>query len=273
TPLITAAALAAASSVGRGVGGASPALTSRAAGPSATSFREVLGRLPQLPVVPPAGNEPPGKTVTPRPKRGHPLSEGLPQVKRALVVGAARYLKPIPSLACPTKDAEEFADFLEKQWHFPHGNITLLTDDPQQEKAWPVASNPGRAPDHRPTHRTVKSAVEELIRSTTPESEVVVYFSGHGLRTDNNDSFVAADADLRAVRKSCITEDEVKKPLEGLRLARALLIFDTCRNSVDDDRAAGARPARKDAGSYEIAWSPACAGLFSEPPLEAAGAP
>ncbi|MCW3097158.1 MAG: exported protein of unknown function [Chthonomonadaceae bacterium] len=153
------------------------------------------------------------KTLTVR-----PIADAPSFVKRALVIGIGQY-EHAGSLAPTTyNDAQRFADLLKTQFKFPEEAVTLLTDAP------------GTPDSRRPTYIHLLNALETLLAGINEKTEVIVYFSGHGIRVNDHDWLVPLDGLPSKVASTCINYDDFKSQLNTRVPARALLIVDACRN-------------------------------------------
>ncbi len=158
--------------------------------------------------------------------------------KRALVVGVGQY-EHAGSLAPATiNDARLFARLLQTKFKFPNEAVTLLTDAP------------GTLESQRPTYIHLRNAIKNLLAGINDKSEVIVYFSGHGIRAQDHDWLVPMDGLPADVEGTCINYDAFKSHLNTLLPARAMLIVDACRNLADG----------KDAGSSGFGASKGLAG-------------
>jgi uncharacterized caspase-like protein len=82
-----------------------------------------------------------------------------------------------------TNDARAFAEMLQTEFHFPKDAIDLMTDDP------------GMPEEKHPTVTRINRAIRNLLATTDETSEVVFYFSGHGVRQNDVDYMVPRDGD------------------------------------------------------------------------------
>lgn len=154
-----------------------------------------------------------------RPVREVPRSE-----KRALVIGISRYPSP-HELRYPVNDAKDFARFLQEQWGFDGNAITLMTDEQIGSRLEPTWAN-------------IDTEIERLLQDARPNSEIVFYFSGHGVRMDNQDWLVPRDGvpdnldNLRNLQRRCHSITTLRDRLEEKRVRRAILFVDACRFNV-----------------------------------------
>ena len=156
-----------------------------------------------------------------------PIADSPSYAKVALVIGVSDY-KFARKLNDSNKDARAFYDLLVHQFKFDPLSVTLLTDEP------------GTPEEQRPSFAYLKHAVNLFLERVDRNSEVVFFYSGHGVRTGDEDYLVPLDADLDDIVGTCVSYDKLKRQLETKTPRRALLITDACRNLS---------PAKGDTGS------------------------
>ena len=165
-----------------------------------------------------------GKTQadTPNTKRltEVPISDAPSYAKRALVIGIDQYDYCNPLGGNCGLDAKAFANLLQTKFGF--SDVVLMTDD-------------ASAPRLRPTESHIKRALQTLYDGLTPgESEVVVFYSGHGTRATSaagdRDYLVPSDGDPSDVPGTCIDYEAFRSRIETKNPLRALLITDACRD-------------------------------------------
>ena len=149
-----------------------------------------------------------------------PISDAPSYAKRALVIGVDGYENAHTLTVC-TQDARHFADLLKTRFGFT--NVTVMTDD---------ADTPASL---RPTYIHLKRAFEALLDGVDADSEVVVFFSGHGVRMasatqGDADWLVPLDGDPSDVASTCINYNVFRQRLDTKQPRRALLVTDACRN-------------------------------------------
>lgn len=176
-----------------------------------------------------------------------PIRDAPSVDKVAIVIGVDGYYVVPPLRAC-VKDARAFASFLQTQWNFPADSITLLTDD-------------APTPRRKPERSNIARALRNLVAGVDENSEVVIFFSGHGLREGNTDYLAPLDADPDDVAATCINFNALRDELEGKNPRRCLLITDACRNLPGKSAGAGF-------GVSEFATDPQFAELRSCRPTE-----
>jgi len=74
-----------------------------------------------------------------------------------------------------TRDARAFYDLLIHQFNFDPLSVTLLTDEP------------GTPEEQRPSFTYLKHAVSTFLQRVDRNSDVVFYYSGHGVRHGDED--------------------------------------------------------------------------------------
>ena len=150
-----------------------------------------------------------------------PISDSSSSSKRALIVGVRNYER-IEQLTNCSRDARAFAQMLQDKLKFPREAITLLAD-----------ADPDAAGDREPTHDNLSEAVDTFLKGIDEQSEVVFFFSGHGVRVNDTDWLVPRDGNPELVNQTCINYNRIKEALKTRRPHRALLITDACRNLLD----------------------------------------
>jgi hypothetical protein len=144
-------------------------------------------------------------------------SPGLLANAHALVVGISRYqhLQALPEV----QDAVDVATVLTDPGlaGYPPANVCTLLE---------AAA----------TRAAVLDALDDLATRTTADSTVVLYFSGHGGRSERNGGercyLLPVDAeDGDAWERTAISSDELSSRLRALPAARVTTILDCCRAS------------------------------------------
>jgi uncharacterized caspase-like protein len=138
-----------------------------------------------------------------------PIADSPSYAKVALVIGVSEY-KFVRKLTASTQDARAFYDLLIHQFKFDPLSVTFLTDEP------------GTAEEQRPNLAYLKHAVRLFLQRVDTNSEVVFFYSGHGIRAGDEDYLVPLDADLDDIAGTCIS---------CLKLKRQL----SCRHSTTDE--------------------------------------
>src|SRR5262249_38055699 len=106
----------------------------------------------------------------------HSFQEVKAQNKIALVIGAEQY-DYVGKLKYTSKDADDFKKYLVNSWGFSAGNVYLLTD---------------QSPDRKflPTQRNIEHWTDLVVGSVKPDTHVVIFYSGHGVRQKDQDWMV-----------------------------------------------------------------------------------
>ncbi|MDR3708668.1 MAG: caspase family protein [Capsulimonadaceae bacterium] len=149
-----------------------------------------------------------------------PIADAPSFAKYALVIGVTDYSVPMRLHVCGN-DASHFASMIRSRFGFD--NVVLMSD------------LPGTDPGLRPTERNIKSALETMYDGIVPgKSEVIVYFSGHGMRAKDSagidtDWLLPEDFDRRDIAGSCINFSTIRERLDTLQPKRVFLVTDACR--------------------------------------------
>lgn len=179
----------------------------------------LLGLLLSAGVAFSQGGTTPAAVVSPAAQQA--IADAPEGQKRALIIGASKYTEA-GKLRFTVKDAEDFRNFLVKEWKFSPNSITLLTDSAEQ--GFPIK-------------KTVQKFCDAMVRDLDQNSIVVVFFSGHGARLNNEDYLAPLDADLNDIAGSCVSANKLIRDIEGKRPRQALFFFDACRNPLEDEDA------------------------------------
>lgn len=130
----------------------------------------------------------------------------------ALVIGISRYHDPTLRLRFPTKDAADLAAVLRRQAGglYKDVQVRLLTDE--------AASKTG-----------VLDGLEWVQRQATARDVAVLFLAGHGIRDGRTGLyyFLPADADLTAIKRTLISQDEFHATLRSMP-GKVLVFLDTC---------------------------------------------
>ncbi len=167
--------------------------------------------------------------------------------KTAVVIGVDDYWT-LGKLHSCGKDAKAFAGFLEEKMGFPALSIILMTDD----------ADARRKPDRVNIMRVLRTFTANI----NENSEVVFFFSGHGVRDTNFDYLAPLDADAADVPETCISYNKLRDSLEGKTPRRCLMITDACRNIL------GKAASESGFGTSDFATEPQFAELRSCRPRE-----
>jgi formylglycine-generating enzyme required for sulfatase activity len=149
-----------------------------------------------------------------------PISAAPSYAKVALVIGINDY-QFTSKLGMCVNDANAMTKFLQTKMGFTRQSITLMTDAPGGDKRL------------EPTYTKMRRAIEAFIESVDEKSEVVFFYSGHGVRLNNEDYLVPQDGSAQDIATTCINYNALKNRLETKNPRRVLLIVDACRNVFD----------------------------------------
>jgi len=139
-------------------------------------------------------------------------------VRRALCIGIDNYsnLRPVCG---PSRDAREVARVLQSRFGF--ADVRLLTDNP--DPAYVVPNYPSLN-QGLVTAEHVRSALHALTMEASPNDDVIVYFSGHGLPG----YIVTADTDLASLSTTAVSFNELLSLCSKCRACHTLLLLDSC---------------------------------------------
>ncbi|MFO0575747.1 MAG: caspase family protein [Polyangia bacterium] len=130
----------------------------------------------------------------------------------ALLVGISRYHDPTLRLRFPSKDAADLAAVLRRQAGglYRDVQVRLLTDE--------AASKTG-----------VLDGLEWVQRQATARDVAVLFLAGHGIRDGRTGLyyFLPADAELTAIKRTLISQDEFHATLRSMP-GKVLVFLDTC---------------------------------------------
>lgn len=153
--------------------------------------------------------------------------------QHALLIGVSDYKdQRIPDLEGPVNDVQALTKVLVSQWNFKASNIRSLLNE-------------------QATEQNILQALDELLQSTQPDDNVLVYFSGHGTSArdpqlgallnlpNGSGALVASDFNPELAARSTggqsikdgmlVGRHELRPRFEALNKQRAvLIIFDTC---------------------------------------------
>jgi hypothetical protein len=194
----------------------------------------------------PTGNPhgaPPGQETKPD-KPGKPDKES-PANKWAVVVGIADYEGSEYDLWHTDEDAKEMASALIENYGFDSGNIKLLLN-------------------RKATYRAIVSAIDWLIKNEDAESTVVFFFSGHGFRAVDSESW-DSDTESDGQDEGIVSYDFYGLPdgflqqkLSTLDSQKIALCFGSCHSGGMFDDASDLQGANRVVASAcradEYAW-------------------
>lgn len=126
----------------------------------------------------------------------------------ALIVATYEYDDPgLRQLTAPRRDAEELAAVLGNE-DIGGFEVTTLVNEP---------------------HRTVGAAIGDFYSDARPNDLTLLYFSGHGLKSDSGKLFLAMkDTHLRNKLFTSVTADQVNEAVDDSASRQKILILDCC---------------------------------------------
>ena len=160
-------------------------------------------------------------------------SGSVPAAQHALLIGVSDYTDPrIPDLEGPVNDVDALRDVLVRKWLFKEENIRVLVDA-------------------QATEANILQALDNLQRSTAPDDDIIIYYSGHGTSASDPDlgvhldlpdgtgAIVGSDFNPDKLNRRSLgqaTDDgllvgrfEIRPRLQALDIGRSVLvIFDAC---------------------------------------------
>ena len=153
--------------------------------------------------------------------------------QHALLIGISDYTdQRIPDLEGPVNDVLALRDVLIRRWQFQEENIRVLIDADATES-------------------NILRALEALQRSTDPDDDIVIYYSGHGTSAsdpdlgshldlpDGSGAIVGSDFDPDKLTRRSLNEaaddgllvgrQDIRPRLQALDVQRnVLVVFDAC---------------------------------------------
>lgn len=168
----------------------------------------------------------------PYPLKGTPPG-GLPMSSfqaHALVVGIAQY-QYLSALSKTITDAQDIRDLLIAPQHcgYPPQNVTLLLD--------------------KQASRTAISGELARLAQTAPETTVLIYFSGHGIRSGDGPAaknyLSAYETDLGNLEGTAISGESFADALRAIPAQKVIVFLDVCHaGGIGQPRDPGAAPAK-----------------------------
>jgi hypothetical protein len=132
----------------------------------------------------------------------------------ALLIGVGSYTHPrFASLPATVCDAQAVADVLTDRCGYPSANVQMLTGE-------------------QATATNIRNALRSLARSTSSQSTVFLYFSGHGGRALESGNWCAylcpREANPDDLVHTAISGDEFSKLLADIPARKLLVMLDAC---------------------------------------------
>lgn len=142
----------------------------------------------------------------------------------ALILASCTYENPaIDQLIAPPQDAAALADVLK---------------DPN------IGGFEVREVVNKPSHEVLK-AIDEFFSDRMRDDLLLLYFSGHGMKDEDNKLYLATpDTDPKRLRSTAISSNDIHDILKACRSTKVVLILDCCYS--------GAYPKGKAKGDKKI---------------------
>jgi len=133
--------------------------------------------------------------------------------KYALIIGNTEYTDPgLAQLKAPGKDADDFARVLSDREICAFDEVNKIINEPSI---------------------SVIEAIEEFFDQKKPDDLLVVYFSGHGIRDEFGNLFLAFKNTIRSrLRSTAIKSDYLREAMDQSRSKRQVLILDCCNSGA-----------------------------------------
>lgn len=125
-----------------------------------------------------------------------------------------------------------------KKYYFPKLRYCVKGAQEIAEKLQPMFPHQRLLMDREVTHDSVQQAITGWLSQAPEGATVMIYFSGHGSRTpdENNDEIDDYDETLvpwnYGTKQEFIVDDELRRWLSTLRADRVILIFDSCHSGT-----------------------------------------
>ncbi len=143
---------------------------------------------------------------------GPRVRERLGSRRRALVIGINDYQDAaIEDLRFAEADAQAVHEILVDPLRggFATGDVTLLLGN-------------------QATTRNMRIALDDLAKSADDETFVLLFFSGHGVNLGGEACWVTQDAEAAHLGATAVTNDMLRKWLDGVRSKRLVVLVDAC---------------------------------------------
>jgi hypothetical protein len=148
----------------------------------------------------------------------------------ALLIGVEDY-QNLPKLRYTSNDALELRTVLAERGGYPYINIGMIG---------------GQWAD--PTHNVIRATAQRLLRSCKPESDMLIYFSGHGYRAPDGTMYLCpSDIDPDRPEETGIPVAWLREELAACPAKFKLLILDACHAGSEKGEE-GEGPTAKDLG-------------------------
>jgi hypothetical protein len=133
--------------------------------------------------------------------------------KLALIIANTEYQDTsFAKLTAPGKDAEEFASVLQDQGLAAFNNVQVLLNEEE---------------------RNIRRAIARFFKDRKRDDLLLLYFSGHGVRSEQGHLFLAAtDTEISILEATGIPADFINIAMNNSRSQRQLLILDCCNSGA-----------------------------------------
>jgi hypothetical protein len=180
----------------------------------------------QVAAVDEAGTE--SLRLTWRTARSTPASK---RTLHVIAVGVSLYTNESLRLELAAKDARDLSQaFYRRATRFDDTRVTLLLDSAAT--------------------RDSVLGIEALLRRTTIDDQVVLFFAGHGVTQGGMYYFLPTDVDTAHVAESGVSIDDLFGLLDTAPARRRLILLDSCHtgepDGADGPKAFGSRGIRRD---------------------------
>jgi hypothetical protein len=159
----------------------------------------------------------PAVVILPRAPVGTPKTVGLPRFEqgRALLVGVANYplISRLPESVL--NDARDIAALLQSpaRCGYPETNVELLLDK-------------------QATAQRFRLGLQRLAQQARPDDTVIVFFSGHGFRSepgsDGEAYLLPFDGNLKNLARTALSASELTRLLTNIKASRLVVLLDAC---------------------------------------------
>lgn len=146
-----------------------------------------------------------------------------------------------------SKPARERLALIVGNWEYPNGNeLTSPKKDADVSAAFFRAAGYTVIVHRNVTKAAFETILAELVRRVTTDTEVVIYFSGHGVEIGGESYLIPIDAALDELYDVPMQAVSLKNVMDivGSRARQQVGIFDACRTNPFEGRRAVIRPDR-----------------------------
>ena len=133
--------------------------------------------------------------------------------KYALIIGNSEYTDTgLAQLTAPGKDAEDFARVLGDKEICEFDEVKTLLNQ---------------------SSHVVREAIDEFFHQKKPDDLIILYFSGHGVRDELGQLYLAVKNTNRfRLRSTAIRSDFIRESMDQSRSRRQVLILDCCNSGA-----------------------------------------